>query len=308
MVSFFGNCVQGCTPESTLASGLAVCQGYASLFEALATHAGLEAKLVSGHGKGFGFDTPAPGAPLPPYNPCGHAWNVVRIDNGQWKLIDACWGAGHIQGPGKPYVRSFSPAMFTSTNDEFGLRHFPKDRSQFYRDDGRPEITWEEYILGNPNSPLGAAQPRVFGVAKEHSIGERSLRPAAPQISLRESGSAPMRFQFNLICEHWTLERHSRMKPGLFLLIIHGIDGRKDERIPLTHWRGSGPGGGGDVWYVDVSDARVLGAPGQKVQLVVLTKFGQHEDARGVTKEEYQRQVGRVGMSWSYVAEWELVA
>ncbi|KAL4977659.1 hypothetical protein BDW66DRAFT_31921 [Aspergillus desertorum] len=303
--AFYNNNVKPATPDSTLASGMAVCEGYAKLFATLATHAGLEAKVVSGHGKGYGYNAPAPGAPIPAYSPSGHAWNVVRIDNGQWKLIDPCWGAGHVQGPGKPYVRSFTPAMFTDTNDEFGLKHFPSDRAHFYRDDGRPEITWEEYILGNPNSPLSAAQPMVYGDAKKHSIGERSFRPAAARISIREPG--PMRFQFNLICEHWSLDRHSRTKPGLFLLMIHGVDGRQDERLPLTHWRGSGPNGGGDVWYVDVLDPRTLGAPGQKVQLAVLTKFGELEDARGVTVEEYQRQIGRVGMAWAYIAEWELV-
>ncbi|KAL2819756.1 hypothetical protein BJX63DRAFT_360921 [Aspergillus granulosus] len=304
-VSFYNNCVKPSTPGGTFATGLAVCQGYAELFEELATRAGLEAKVVSGHGKGYGYSAPVPGAPLPSYSP-GHAWNAVRIDNNQWKLIDACWGAGHVNGPGQPYSRSFNPAMFTNTNDEFGLRHYPGNRAYFYRDDGRPEISWEEYLLGNPNSPLGAAQPRVFGDAKKHSIGERSYRPASEQISIHQPG--PLRFQFNLICEHWTLERHTRAKPGLFLLMIHGVDGRQADRLPLTHWRGSGPAGGGDVWYVDVPDPRMLGAPGQKAQLAVLTKFGNQEDARGVTVEEYQRQVGRVGMAWAYIAEWELVA
>ncbi|KAL4803831.1 hypothetical protein BDV18DRAFT_144521 [Aspergillus unguis] len=307
VVSFFGNCVKGSTPQGTFASGLAVCQGYAELFQTLATHAGLEAKVVSGHGKGIGYGPPAPGAPLPAYSPTGHAWNVVRIDNGQWKLIDACWGAGHVQGPGQPYVRKFNPAQFTDTNDEFGLKHYPKDRTHFYRDDGRPEITWEEYILGNPNSPLSAAQPKTFTNAKDHSIGERSFRPAATQISLRNSPPGPMRFQFNLICEHWTLERHSRTKPGLFLLCVNGVDGRKAERIPLIHWRGSGPDGGGDIWYIDVPDVKTLGAPGQKVQIAVLTKIGQQQDARGVTREEFLSKAGKVGMSWSGIAEWELV-
>ncbi|KKK20832.1 hypothetical protein P175DRAFT_0497646 [Aspergillus ochraceoroseus IBT 24754] len=303
--SFFNRCVKPSTPSSTLASGLAVCEGYAGLFAALAIQAGLEAAVVSGHGKGYGYSAPAPGAPLPP-QAAGHAWNVVRIDNGQWKLIDPCWGAGHIQGPGQPYVRSFNPAMFTDSNDEFGLRHFPTNASHFYRDDGRPEISWEEYILGHPNSPFGAAQPNIYGDADKHSIGRRSFRPAAECISVNQPG--PLRVQFNLICEHWTLEGHSRAKPGLFLLLVHGIDGRNDDRLPLTHYRGAGPTGGGDVWYVDVPDARILGAPGQQVQLAVLTSFGDKQDARGVTAEEYRRQVGRVGMAWAIIAEWELVA
>ncbi|KAF7588961.1 hypothetical protein BBP40_004963 [Aspergillus hancockii] len=244
-------------------------------------------------------------SPLPPVSATGHAWTAVRIDNGQWKLLDACWGAGAVQGAGLPYKKQFNPAMFTDSNDEFGLRHFPSNRAHFYRDDGRPEITWQEYILGDPNSPLSAEQPTIFGDAKKHSLGERSFRPAAKQISIHQPG--PLRFQFNLICEHWTLQNHTRAKPGLFLLMVHGVDGRQEDRIPFTHVRGSGPGGGGDCWYVDLPNAKVLGAPGQKLAIAVLTSFGDRNDARGVTAEEYRQQVGRVGMAWAYIAEWQLV-
>ncbi|RAL01312.1 uncharacterized protein BO80DRAFT_64654 [Aspergillus ibericus CBS 121593] len=302
--AFFNNRVEAATPARTLASGLAVCAGYAGLFTALATEAGMEAKTISGHGKGYGFQEPVPGSALPPVR-AGHAWNVVRIDHGQWKLVDACWGAGFINGPGQPYVAKFNPAMFTNTNDEMGLRHFPTDPTQFYRDDGRPEISWEEYLLGNPASPLCAEQPVIFNDADKHGIGRRSFLPAAKQISIHQGG--PMRFQFGLICEHWTLEYHTRAQPGLFLLMTHGVDGRKKENLLLTHFRGAGANGGGDVWYVDVPDARMLGAPGQKLQLMVLTKLGDREDARGVTAEEYRAQVGRVATSYAGIAQWELV-
>lgn len=50
--AFFGNCVRGKTPSQTIESGLAVCEGYAGLFSALAAAAGLEAVVVGGHGKG----------------------------------------------------------------------------------------------------------------------------------------------------------------------------------------------------------------------------------------------------------------
>lgn len=90
---FFGGCVKGSTPQSTCHTGLAVCEGYAALFTNLATYAGLESIVISGHGKGFGYEPLAAGAPLPPFK-AGHAWNAVKIDNGEWKLVDACWGAG----------------------------------------------------------------------------------------------------------------------------------------------------------------------------------------------------------------------
>jgi transglutaminase-like putative cysteine protease len=51
--AFFGNNVQGSTPASTMASGLAVCEGYAVLFNAMALAAGVESIVVTGHGKGL---------------------------------------------------------------------------------------------------------------------------------------------------------------------------------------------------------------------------------------------------------------
>src|ERR1700753_3817417 len=50
--SFFNNCVRGSTPHSTIQSGLAVCEGYAGLFNAMAPAAGIESVVVLGHGKG----------------------------------------------------------------------------------------------------------------------------------------------------------------------------------------------------------------------------------------------------------------
>ena len=54
--AFFGNRLQPSTPSSTIKMGLAVCEGYAGLFTALAAAAGLESVVICGHGKGtFNF-------------------------------------------------------------------------------------------------------------------------------------------------------------------------------------------------------------------------------------------------------------
>ncbi|KAJ5783092.1 hypothetical protein N7457_004866 [Penicillium paradoxum] len=303
--AFFNNCVKPSTPASTLATGLAVCEGYAGLFAALATHAGLEAVVVGGHGKGFGHQALAPGASAPPYKG-NHAWNAVKIDGGRWKLIDACWGAGAISGPGQPYKPRFEPAMFSIPNEEFGLKHFPENKRQFFREDGRPDLTWEQYILTDPERPNGVESLKVYSDADKRTIGRKTFHPQGLNISISTPGV--MRFQFGLLCPHWTLARHSHIQhAGLFLLMIHGVDGREDDRLPFTHVPGSGPAGGGEFWYVDVPNARMLGAPGQKLQLAVLTSFGDRKDASGVTAQEFQENVGRIGMAWAYIAEWELV-
>ncbi len=84
--SFFNNAIKHSTPASTISRGLAVCEGYAGLFTAIATHAGLESVVVSGHGKGYGHSSLTPNSPIPPFN-TGHAWNAVKIDGGAWKLM-----------------------------------------------------------------------------------------------------------------------------------------------------------------------------------------------------------------------------
>jgi transglutaminase/protease-like cytokinesis protein 3 len=98
--SFFNGTVSPTTPEKTITSGLAVCEGYAGLFAALALKAGLQALVCSGDGKGFGHSPLEPGQPVPAFE-SNHAWNAVCIDNGEWKLIDPCWGAGHIGCPNR---------------------------------------------------------------------------------------------------------------------------------------------------------------------------------------------------------------
>jgi transglutaminase/protease-like cytokinesis protein 3 len=51
-VAFYSGNIKPSTPNSTLSSGLAVCEGYAALFTSLATAIGLESVVVGGHGKG----------------------------------------------------------------------------------------------------------------------------------------------------------------------------------------------------------------------------------------------------------------
>ncbi|PGG98714.1 hypothetical protein AJ80_09487 [Polytolypa hystricis UAMH7299] len=305
--AFFGNRVQPSTPASTFSTGLAVCEGYAALFATLATHAGLEAHLISGHGKGFGHQALAPGSPVPTFK-SNHAWNVVRIDGGQWKLIDTCWGSGNVSGAGQPYNKQFSPDHFTMSNSEFLLRHYPSNKSHFYTDDGRPGMSWEEYILTDASNPGGIEPPTVYdGAESDNGIGKKTFEPASKTISINQPG--PLRFQFGLICPHWTLEQHSKIHaPYIFFLSSHGIDGRKKEYLAFQHVAGTGPGGGGDVWYIDVADPRVLGAPGQSLMLYAVKTFGPIQDARGLSRREFLDGVGRKAMSFVGIAEWKLVA
>ncbi|KAK3318293.1 hypothetical protein B0H66DRAFT_602888 [Apodospora peruviana] len=281
----------GMTPAEQIFSGKAVCEGFAKIFHAVAERAGLEVLVVCGHGKGYGFKPVQPGQPPPPADPTGHAWNAVRIDGGQWKLVDPCWGAGAL-GDDRQYKQRFAPEMFYLSNEIIGLRHFPEDPNHFFRADGR-RPTWEEYVVG----PVpGGEQPAMwYGSATEEGLNEFTFEPRARRIPVY-SGEF-VRFQFEKICEHWIPEKHGKGKQFLFLIAIKGLDGRKDDMVALEtdgHW-----------FWADIR-ARDLGVPGQTITMYALDTLD-GKSARGVTREYWLTRKGRCGYSLKGLAMWELI-
>lgn len=77
------------TLEQLLVSRSGVCDGYAVAFQELGKKAGLTTKLIEGRAKGG-----SNGEQFADHQ-ANHAWNMVLI-NGQWKVVDATWGAGHV--------------------------------------------------------------------------------------------------------------------------------------------------------------------------------------------------------------------
>jgi len=281
---FFGGNVQGSTPASTISTGLAVCEGYASVFAALAVKAGLEAVVIGGHGKGYGFSELVPGGPVPPFK-AGHAWSAVRIDGGAWKLIDCCWGAGHVTVE-QTYVRRLATEHFVKSNEEFGETHYPADRSSFFRADGR-RPSWEEYLLSDTDRPALCSM-----VVPTEGLKASSFSPPGKRISLsRERHKPTLRFMFERICEHWDNQKNGPGKDYCYILCMR----ENEKRVPMQT--------NGLVWWVDVRPDE-LGAVGQMVRIMAVTDL-KGQDARGLKPEEY---VERCGQAWRYVSTWELVA
>ncbi|KAK4553932.1 hypothetical protein LTR86_009108 [Recurvomyces mirabilis] len=288
--AFFSGNIQPSTPQSTLASGWAVCEGYAGLYAALALKAGLESYVVVGNGKGYGYSELKPGDPLPPYD-AGHAWNVVKIDGGQWKLLDACWGAGHICGNNNLYKQEFSPERFTQSNDEFGLDHFPGETRHQYREDGRT-LTWEEYITGNKR---GCGAQFFSGYTSAEGVSETSFRPVANPIITSQQGPS-VRFSFQKICPHWDPVRNGKGARYLYTLAVDNLEGTKKNHMPFQT--------NGDVWWIDIP-VQDLGRAGQSVKVLAVNSF-RGKEGRGLTVKEYMEWKGRCAMSWAFVAKWEI--
>ncbi|KAL8730342.1 MAG: hypothetical protein Q9166_004107 [cf. Caloplaca sp. 2 TL-2023] len=301
VVAFCNNAVKPSTPANTLATGLAVCEGYAGLFTAIASNAGLESLVVSGHGKGAGFHPLQPGQPIPAEYST-HAWNAVKIDNGEWKLIDPCWGAGSVCLRDQKYNRRFAARHFTMDNNEFGLRHFPTNKSLFHRTDGRQQIPWEEYILG----PGGVSAPmpvQVYeGVAQDEGISETKVFPSTHHISvsnLSPNSNDMTHFQFERVCAHWDPERNGKGKPYPFVLGIHNADGRGSDGYRVFETDGR-------RWWCDV-ETKALGKKGERVNMYTI-EVVDGKGARGMSVDECKKVFGR--KSWSGgggIASWELV-
>ena len=287
-VAFFSKNVKHVDPRDTITTGLAVCGGYAGLYVAIALKAGLECVMISGHGKGYGYSPLKPGERTPPCTPAGHAWNAVRIDGGEWKLLDACWGAGNVGN--QVYNKKFTPSYFTMSNDDFGIKHFPADDSYFFRSDGRPQ-SWEDYMIG----PVGAESLQLFGAVDDHGLSQTSFSP--PQKRIPVNSGEVIRFQFSKACEHWDHEKNGQGKPYCMILKIKGVDGRKDEFVAFEN---------NHFWYWADVPAKDLGAPGQGISLFAVTTVN-GKDARGMTRKEYLGQRGRCAMGFGGVAAWDLV-
>lgn len=234
-----------------------------------------------------------PNDPVPPYK-MTHAWNACRIDNGVWKLIDPCWGAGHVgcQLKNEGYKRSFSAQEFTSSNMDFGMRHFPGDSSQQFREDGRA-ISYEEFIRDDAGGRV-----HIYGDAqKEHGLGGRTFQPTQLNIKVHDpAGSPVIRFQFASLCEHWDNARHGKGAPYVMLLSIGGVDGRKSEHRPFNT--------NGQVWWLDVPRAE-LGCAGQKVSVYAVTEFCSN-NARGLTYEQWNNKTA-FSCQFGGIAMWQLV-
>lgn len=192
---FAGTVPRGLGPEDTISRGAAVCEGFADLFAALCTAAGLEVRTVSGYGKGFGFSPTDAGASAD----SNHAWNAVRLEGG-WKLVDSCWGAGHI-APDRSWVAQFNPSMFTMSNERFGRRHFPAHAADWYG----PAREWDAFLWD------GEGGPKRYSAADDVGLGP----DAEPATEAVRRGQA-CTFRASYACPHWT--RRADYTPRLVFL------------------------------------------------------------------------------------------
>jgi len=108
------------SPAGVLKRRTAVCEGYSTLFKALAQRMNLEVEKISGYAKGYGLREGEK------FSDTNHAWNAVKI-NDKWQLIDVTWGSGYgytVKNKLATKVR-FDPYWFCVAPEKFIFSHLP---------------------------------------------------------------------------------------------------------------------------------------------------------------------------------------
>ncbi len=103
--------------ENVLRRRVAVCDGYARLFQSLCHHANIKAEIVTGYVRTALNRTGAFRS--------NHTWNAVQIDS-TWHLLDATWASGYVTFANE-FKADFNPRYFLPSPKEFIADHYPED-------------------------------------------------------------------------------------------------------------------------------------------------------------------------------------
>lgn len=143
---FFSGNIQNQDYVSVLKAKKAVCAGYSNLFKEMCELAGLEANVIHGYSKGFGYNGKVSEVP-------DHDWNSVRIGN-KWYLVDSTWDAGILEG--KMFIKQYSTEYLFLESSAFMFTHLPEDNKyQYYAPskskeqfEAEPKITGKFFEAG----------------------------------------------------------------------------------------------------------------------------------------------------------------
>jgi hypothetical protein len=127
--------------KATLKSKKGVCEDYSQLYKALCDAAGVECLVITGDARDF----------YRPYknnqrNP--HAWNAIKIE-GEWRLLDVTWAAGHVNPEVTKFTRSLKPGWFMTPPKWFAQSHLPDDEQWQLMSPAIPKKAFPDQALVN---------------------------------------------------------------------------------------------------------------------------------------------------------------
>lgn len=122
MLAYYHDRNEGQGINQVLRSGKALCSGYSLLFQYFCQLASVEAVIIEGYAKGYGYKKGDS------FKESNHAWNAVNI-YGSWYLLDATWAAGMPVESSKRRNQPDTNSYFLVDPAKFVETHLPEDPS-----------------------------------------------------------------------------------------------------------------------------------------------------------------------------------
>jgi len=122
LLAFIHKTKSGQSINQVIRSGKALCSGFSLLFEYFCEQENIEAVIIEGYAKGYGYKKNQQ------FHDTNHAWNAVKIYN-KWYLLDATWATGSPTNLSKHQKKIDLDSYFLSDPDEFIKTHLPEDPS-----------------------------------------------------------------------------------------------------------------------------------------------------------------------------------
>jgi hypothetical protein len=132
--------------EVVLKNRLAVCLGYSRLVEALCKEMGITCWVVNG----WAAISPNMAKQLEGQTP-NHAWNIVLTD-GAWQLLDATWGAGHLDLNNR-FEAHYSDSLLFPDPNRFVQQHLPTDPAYQLLQNPKTKkdfFSWNNHLKAKP--------------------------------------------------------------------------------------------------------------------------------------------------------------
>ncbi|MAN58843.1 MAG: hypothetical protein CMC08_03285 [Flavobacteriaceae bacterium] len=163
----------------TLQEGVAVCEGYAMLFERLCELQGISSYLVSGDTKATFSDI---GRPFKK----NHMWNAVQL-NGTYYLFDPTWGAGKYNGK---FIKDPSYFWYKTPPELFINTHYPE-----FSEDAQVDTIMDKQAFSN--MPIIIAPQLTMADVQQPSGGTLSSEVASGEFTFVIHGIQPNSITFS---------------------------------------------------------------------------------------------------------------
>ena len=238
--------------EGVMKNKLAVCAGFANLYQALGEKLGLKISTLTGLAKGYDYEGDSYDNLEDASN---HAWNAINID-GVWKIFDATWGQGYAftNSKGKLVSKKEVDNEWFNIDPKISIfSHLPEESDKQFLS---PTISFETFLempnivptafssgwLNADELLLKIKEKKVLDIPNHYSLSEnilikapteRLLKKGKPHAFMIESIELDNVFlvideeewiQFNKTSAGWNYTLNTKT-PGTIDVVVKMLDG-----------------------------------------------------------------------------------